>query len=325
LNHRVVTIAGAWILVVLALLAIHVFLPQRSGVIALTEVFEPYFVVSGLVAAAVALITRAGWAVVLVAVLVISSVARYGPTFVSLPSSAGDQPLQVVTWNVLVGDRDLERIHAGLAPIEADLVGLLELQSGPAKMLARDAPFVTRYPYRVLVPDTSVLGVGLLSRHPIVEHEQWSDPPLIRAVVTPAGRSPISVYVAHPLPCSIQSVAGLPVALDTAKRDQDIAFIRSMIDRDIALGRQVVVLGDLNITERDPAYRDLTTGLRDAHLDAGIGPGLTWRPPELLFLPFGLLRIDFILTSSDLAATSTHVECSPNSDHCLLVAELVDR
>ncbi|HYI22213.1 MAG TPA: endonuclease/exonuclease/phosphatase family protein, partial [Candidatus Limnocylindrales bacterium] len=83
--------------------------------------------------------------------------------------------------------------------------------------------------------------------------------------------------------------------------------------------------GDFNVTEREPAYNDVSTGLRDAHLDAGIGFGLTWRPGALRSLPMGLLRIDYIFSTTDLEAVSTHVECTANSDHCLLAATLVSR
>ena len=75
-------------------------------------------------------------------------------------------------------------------------------------------------------------------------------------------------------------------------------------------------MGDLNTTEREPAYADFTAGLHDAHLDAGIGPGLTWRPDELKSLPFGLFRIDYVLSSPDLVANRTAVYCTTLSDHC---------
>ena len=76
--------------------------------------------------------------------------------------------------------------------------------------------------------------------------------------------------------------------------------MRALIDADLAAGQTVLVMGDLNTTEREQAYADFTAGLRDAHLDAGTGPGLTWRPDEFKALPFGLIRIDYILTSPDL-------------------------
>lgn len=310
---------------VLVLLAIHIVLPQRSGVLALTQVFEPYIVLTGILAAALALMRRTSWRVAAVALFALVVVGRYGPVVISFPTSSGVNELSVVTWNALAGQADGERVRNGLAAIEADLVGLQELQGEAADMLATDPTLAARYPYRALAPDDSVYGVGLLSRHPIVDFESSADPPYIVAHVEPAGREPISVIVAHPLPSRIRSVLGIPVALDATLRDSAIGEIRDLIDAELALGRQVVVLGDFNVTEREPGYHDLSHGLRDAHLDAGVGLGHTWRLPQARWLPLGMIRIDYVLTSPDLAASSTHTECSENSDHCLLAATLSER
>lgn len=325
MSGRLAALCGVWVAAILFLLALHILVPQRSGVLALTQVMEPFIVLTALGAGALALRGRVPWRVALVAALVIVAAVRYGPIMLSLPGTADGLQLRVITWNVLAGQGDGARLIDGLGATEADLVGLEELQPEAVAVLENDAGFLERYPHRVLEPDWSVFGVGLLSRHPIIEQQSWSDPPLIRALVAPAVGPPVSVFVAHPLPARIRSPAGIPVSLDATKRDTDIAFIRSLIDAELALGRQVVVLGDFNVTEREPAYHDLSVGLRDAHLDAGIGLGSSWRPSALRFLPMGLLRIDYVLSSPGMQAVSTHVECSNNSDHCLLAATLVSR
>ncbi|HYI23147.1 MAG TPA: endonuclease/exonuclease/phosphatase family protein, partial [Candidatus Limnocylindrales bacterium] len=289
MSGRLAAICGAWVAAVLILLAIHILVPQRSGVLALTQVMEPFIVLTGLVAGAFALRGRAPWRMAVVAALVLVTVVHYGPIVLSFSGSSEGSRLDVVTWNALAGQADEVRVRAGLASIDADLVGLQELQPEAADMLAGDPELSARYPFRAMAPDYSVHGIGLLSQHPIVDFESSSDPPYIVAHVAPAGRDPISVFVAHPLPARIRAPAGIPVSLDATKRDSDIALIRSLIDREIALGRQVVVMGDFNVTEREPAYNDVSTGLRDAHLDAGIGFGLTWRPGALRSLPMGLL------------------------------------
>jgi endonuclease/exonuclease/phosphatase family metal-dependent hydrolase len=325
LSGRLAAFGGAWVAAVLILLAVHIVIPQRSGFLALTEVFEPYILFTGLLAAAVALAGRVRWRMALVAVLIAAVVIRYGPIVVSLPGSAGGRQLSVVTLNILAGQRDGLRFVNGLGERAVDLVGLQELQPEAVDVINSNGDLLNRYPYRVLEPDWSVYGIGLLSRHPIVEHQFWSDPPLVRAVVAPTGSEQLTVFVAHPPPARIRTIAGLPVSLDTTGRDRDIAFIRSLIDVDLATGRDVVVLGDFNVTEREPAYGDLSAGLRDAHLDAGLGLGHTWRPEQLNFLPLGVFRIDYVLSSVGYQAVSTHVECTGESDHCLLAATLVER
>jgi vancomycin resistance protein VanJ len=86
----------------------------------------------------------------------------------------------------------------------------------------------------------------------------------------------------------------------------------------------VLLVGDMNVTEREPAYADLQTPLLDAHTQVGRGWGHTWR---LGGLP--LLRIDYLLASPDIVPAWIKADCSaPESDHCSLVGQFalpVDR
>jgi len=314
--------ALVWIALLLTLLGVHVLLPQRSGPIALTEVFEPYLVVTGLIASAFAFDAEPRIARPLVAILLVVAIGRYGPTFISVPSPELGAPLQVMAWNLEAGPDAGQRALAGVLKSDAGLIGLEELQPESAAALEADGTVAARLPYRALEPNDSVLGIGLLSKYPIVEHQYFAEPPLLRAVVDPELGDPFAVFVVHPLPARFVTIAGLTVALNTTKRDADIAHIRSLIEADRAAGRPVIVLGDINTTEREPAYAQLTAGMHDAHLEAGIGPGLTWRPPGLRFLPFGLLRIDYVFASPPFAVTSTFVDCGLRSDHCRLEATI---
>jgi endonuclease/exonuclease/phosphatase family metal-dependent hydrolase len=267
---------------------------------------------------------RERWVLVISALLLVAVIGRCAPSVVSLPAD-GEPVLRVAAWNMLSANNAADRVLAGLAGVDVDLVGLEELRIEAARAVEEDPLLGARYPYRALFPEQTVLGVGLLSRHPITEQQSWADPPLLRAVVDPDASEPVTVFVAHPLPAPFQSFARVPLGLDTRNRDADIAFIRSQIDADLAAGRQVVVLGDFNVTEREPAYADLSAGLGDAHLNAGVGPGLSWRPPALRGLPFGLLRIDYVLSSSGYVAVGSSVDCSAPSDHCIVFATLGQR
>ena len=164
--------------------------------------------------------------------------------------------------------------------------------------------------------------MGLLSRYPISVQASGSDPPFIRALVQVAGGKPLTAIVAHPLPARIPSIGPLPVALETADRDADLAFLRAMVDDELAARRSVVMFGDFNVTEREPAYLELAAGLRDAHLETGGGPGFTWAPPGAQALPFGILRIDYIFTSVDLQPIDITGNCGLPSDHCLVLATI---
>jgi endonuclease/exonuclease/phosphatase (EEP) superfamily protein YafD len=318
-----VALALAWIVAVLALLAVHLALPQRGGPLALTLILEPYLVMSALVLTPVILAGRRVDRVAVVALLLVVSLARYGPTLVSLTGSAPPdaRSVRTMSWNLQSDGVAPSAAAALLGSIEADLVGLQELVPATADALATDPGVLARFPHQVFAPQATVLGIGLLSRHPITDQQSWSDPPLIRAIVAPPGDAPISVVVAHPLPARFTMLAGLPVSLDTARRDAAIARVRSVIDEELASGRSVIVLGDFNVTEREPAYADLSRGLRDAHLDAGVGPGFTWRPTRFQHLAFGLLRIDYLLASSEFTTLAASHDCQPRgSDHCIVMA-----
>lgn len=313
------SLAIAWIVAVIVLVAIQALLPQRSGLVALTEVFEPYVVITAILAVPLALLRRTRVARLLVGVLLIVCLGRYLPGWVSIPAG-GSPVVTVATWNVLGGPGTAARTREGVLATDTDLVALVELQPGAVAALQAQPAITTRLPYWALDPDTGLMGLGLLSRFPIVDQTVSKDPPFLRAETQlPDGRALI-VYVIHPQPPDIRTLGSLPVSLQTGTRDAELDAIRAVIDTDIAAGRSVMIAGDFNTTEREPAYLEFVRGLNDAHLDAGIGPGLTWRPEELEGWPFGIVRIDYLLTTPDLQAISTHVVCNALSDHCLLAA-----
>ena len=316
--------AIAWILAVLALLAIHVLEPQRSGVIALTEVFEPYIVLSALIAAPFAFRPRSRFAVLVVVLLLTATAGRYGPVWISLPQAASGTPLNVVAWNLEARVDQGTRALSGLGNTQADVVGVEELQPKGADALAADPSIMARLPFQILLPDDETLGIGLLSRYPIVDREVWADPPLIRVVLSPPDAAPFTAIVVHPMPARFGTLLGLPISLDTQVQDDALARIRALVESEVAVDREVVLMGDFNTTEREPAYMSLSQGLlHDSHLDAGLGPGFSWRPRPLTILPFGLIRIDYIFASAGFVTQATMLDCSVPSDHCLIEASLI--
>jgi vancomycin resistance protein VanJ len=307
--------------VVLVVVAIDVALPQRSGPIDGLAVWEQLVFLTALIAIPFALLGRERGGYVVVALLVATALLRYGPQWLSFPAS-GEPALSVTTWNVELGTDAGNRVTAGLANVSSDLVALQEFQPAMQKAITSDAALSGRYPYPIFEPHNETLGAALLSRYPIMEQQSSLYPTYIRAVVQPPTLDrPLVVYVVHPQPPAVTTGPGLPM-LDTQQRSADQATIRALIDADLAAGQSVLVLGDLNTTEREQAYADFTRGLHDAHLDAGTGPGLTWRPEELKAVPFGLIRIDYVLTTPDLAALSSSVNCTNLSDHCQVSATL---
>ena len=309
-------------MIVLVLVALDVLLPQRNGPLAFVTTGEQLLFVTALIALPFALLShsRVGYAVIIV--LVVTALVRYGPQWTSSPPG-GAPNLSVVAWNVEAGANAGSRVVSGLRDVDADLVALEEFQPQMQDGLLADPTISARYPYRVFAARDETLGAALLSRYPIMQQTSSTSPTFIRALVqVPTIDGPLVVYVVHPLPPEINTVSGLPLSFDTTQRTADQSEMRGLIDADLAAGQTVLVMGDLNTTEREQAYADFTTGLRDAHLDAGFGPGLTWRPDELKGLPFGVIRIDYVLTSPDLVALSSSVKCTNLSDHCQVAATL---
>ena len=310
-------------MVVLTVIAINVLLPQPSGPIDLTEAWEQLFVASAFLAAFIAVphvvLHRSLVGYALIAVLLVTSVARYGTQWLSLPA-AGPAKVSVAAWNVEAGPDAGSRVVAGLYGIDVDMIGLEEFQPAMQAALTANQGISLIYPYHVFAPHDETLGAALLSRWPILEEQTSIHPTYIRAVIQPPTFDKLIVYVVHPLPPVMDGPGSFPLSFDTTERTADQAPMRALIDQDLAAGQTVIVMGDLNTTEREPAYGYFTAGLNDSHLDAGIGPGLTWRPDELKSLPFGLFRIDYILSSKDLVANQTMVNCTMLSDHCMVAA-----
>ena len=101
------------------------------------------------------------------------------------------------------------------------------------------------------------------------------------------------------------------------------ASLREASIRSSASGTPLVLLGDFNIVDREVGYGELSAGLTDAQHAVGLGPGLTWRPEEIEWLPFGLLRIDYVFSANGLVPLTSGPDCTPRgSDHCILHATL---
>jgi len=104
---------------------------------------------------------------------------------------------------------------------------------------------------------------------------------------------------------------------DPSHRDEGIAQVRALVESMLRQGDPLILVGDFNVTEREPAYVELTAGLRDAFMVAGSGNGNTWRPEWLTGLPLPLLRIDYMLCSPQVRPLCLRVDRAlRGSDHC---------
>ena len=307
----------------LAMLAFHVLRPQRTGPQVFSQIFEPYFLIGLITGAGIlALVARRRVPTLIFLALVIATALRYGPLLISFPAATppGAERLHVMSWNMEAGGVPFETMADTIEDAHPDIVGLVELVPRVSRAAVEDERLNQQYPYQALLPRSGVPDLGLLSRFPITEQEFTEEPGLLRAVIVPPDGPPITVFVAHPYLASIDQIGFVP-DIQTASRDAEISAIRDQIDAELAADHDVLVLGDFNTTDREPAYAELSKGLHDAQREAGVGLGMTWRPGAIDNLPFGLLRIDYLLASERFVALAAGPDCTPRgSDHCLVSA-----
>jgi vancomycin resistance protein VanJ len=186
------------------------------------------------------------------------------------------------------------------------------------------------YPYQLIDPDETAPGMAILSTYPIVDkgvldgdRHLW-DIPRLMWVRLDVDDTEVTVLTAHPIsPYYSGRGCSLPVCFDPVLRDRQIAAMHEQVIAPLlASGEPFVLAGDFNVTEREPAYSDLSAGLTDAFRAAGTGIGSTWRPPFVMSQPFGLLRIDYLFSGEHVSPTGIQTDCTPrSSDHCVLIGE----
>jgi vancomycin resistance protein VanJ len=301
------------------------FRPEH-GLLAIFQVLAPHLALLALVLIPISLLEPRAPSLVTAVLLGVVVSLRFGGDWVSLPvaSASGATNLHVVTWNLEVASRPGVDSVAIIRGQEADLVALQELQPDTAAAIDADPTLVARYPYRALVPRDDVLGLGLLSRLPIVDSSFALEPAVQEAQLDLGGGQTLAVVNAHPYHADIEFLGGtnLPVGLDSRLRNDDLDRIRGRVDARIGQGLPVVLLGDLNTAASEPAFDRFVRGLREVHQEVGFGTGWTWRPSRLEFLGIGLVRIDHVVVSADIAALGISGTCPRVGDHCMVDASV---
>lgn len=230
---------------------------------------------------------------------------------------------RVLSYNIGNGLAPADRLVHYLYYAEADIIGLQELAAGQAEAIEKHLAGV--YPYRVLVPD-GFAGKGLLSRFPILHSRSlmFADGrPDLSAMLEIAGRA-VQVVVAHPRPPKVRP-AGATFDPVTLRQIREVAKLATS-------GIPSLVLGDFNMTDRQPEHRIMTTaGLIDAFHEVGYNPPSF---PKRIGNPhrFGgrtqnvglppVIRIDYIWYTHDFVARSAGIGNDAGSDHLPVVASI---
>jgi endonuclease/exonuclease/phosphatase (EEP) superfamily protein YafD len=266
-----------------------------------------------------------------------------------------DQPqVTVMSFNVWGGSRAPETAAILIDNGLPDIVALQELT--PHMVTVLDEVVGREYPFRALVVDEGLLGVGILSRFPLIELDAshlfdlgWKVQ--IAEVETP--EQPLVVYNLHASATNLFHYwhAGSSLAAEVQASYQQRRTFAERLRADIGSRTlPVVVAGDFNSTERSDVYKILTQELVDAHRAGGWGFGHTfpvfsdsYREVPALARLFGekgaprpsqhsplyqlaslrLLRIDMIFHSRELTTTRSWVSATHGeSDHLPVLATL---
>lgn len=342
----VITVIGClWAAVVLAVVAARLFSPESSGPLALGVVVEPLLLLSLLVFVPLAVFGTSRrstgptpvWTNTLRALLLVGfavAAVRLGPAWLGpiengTPASASsnDATLGVTSWNIEADDIDPTELLDRVRSAPSGVIVLVELSKADAAAISADRQIHQKFPTQLLYPDDGSSGIGLLTdENVVISGHRTAQPAMVWARLDfGLGRQAV-VVGAHPQPAQLNRLPGTPVPIDydPTERDHELEIVRSTADGLIANDRAPLVLaGDFNVTDGEPAYTELSKGLIDAQLATAFGPGWTWRPDQMKELPFGILRIDYVFGGNGATPQSLAVDCTPvGSDHCMLQASV---
>ncbi|HEX2283825.1 MAG TPA: endonuclease/exonuclease/phosphatase family protein [Mycobacterium sp.] len=283
------------------------YLPIDGHLVLVVAAASPYLMVAGPVGMFLFAVGRR-WVMTIIAaclsmVMIGTQLPRYvGPETSATPAAT----VRVLTANLGMGRADPRAVMA-LAQQYADVLVVQEMTPEAATGLSTIGLDAT-FPHRVLDPHELAGGIGVWSRHPIVESGVVSGFTLstlrtrVRVPGVVTDPTVLAVHLAGPWPQPIghwhQDIARLPLTLRQLARE--------------AGSGAVIVAGDLNATlDMMPFRRLLSEGYRDAAEQAGAGltrtyPNRRWRP--------AVVGIDHVLVHN-CVATSAQTVALPGSDH----------
>lgn len=244
----------------------------------------------------------------------------YGGQFLPVNASPVENPLKLMTFNILGTMSDTDEIEAIIRNSGADIVALQELNQSTAVRF--ENTLAELYPHQATFTDgETIRGVGLYSRFPISNAEYLAGAlGHMRAEISYAFgdiRETMVVYSVHPPP-------PLMLGMNTTGRSSEI----TMLLEHAALETQpVILMGDFNMNDQSDDWQRVAGHFVDSFREAGQGFGPTW--PDYTgaktYLPglIPLIRIDYIWHSSEFEAMNAwSLPEGGGSDHHPVMAEL---
>jgi endonuclease/exonuclease/phosphatase (EEP) superfamily protein YafD len=250
----------------------------------------------------------------------------------NLPKGGNPHPaLVVMTYNVLGMHGFIDPAIEVIRQENADLVFLQELTPELAETMQHELGDL--YPYQILDPKPSVMGMGTLSRYPLADTGErlpldWVGTPQILDLdfegiaVTLVN---FHTFAYHYFP---------PAAVNQNLRYRETQAV-ALADFAARTPGPLIIAGDANAADLTQPYRTIRdSGLQDAWRAAGFGLGSTFPGSTVpassrwkvgpWYVPQWMVRIDYIFVSPHWEAHSARVaQFDGVSDHRGVVAELV--
>jgi endonuclease/exonuclease/phosphatase family metal-dependent hydrolase len=312
----------AYFVILVGILIVWAWIPQRTGWFAIVEIFLPYLFLPLIV-----LIPFLCWrSTILLRILFVLGILLFGICFPLRlgGGSVGTNAHEVtaLTWNLLGSNERSGYVRTLLESKKPDIVALQEAEW---QGMDQAMDLLAQYPYHLYRPDEGVPpGEMLLSVYPIKEHgiiqedetrKTWDIPRVLWARLDVGQGHTLMVVNAHPI-SAFNTVYGCTFCPE--RRDRQIKALQEFLQPFITQGEQILLLGDMNTTDREPAYRDLAANLKDTHLAVGYGSGHSWGIRGLNKF-WALIRIDYMFVTPNVTPLALETDCtSRGSDHCVL-------
>ncbi len=297
--------------------------------LALLDTFALFWLLPLAITLPTASILRSWRTVGFASVLLLVGGIWFAPPIRQAPGISGET-LRVVTYNTLYNNPQLEDDMRYLLTLSADVIVLQEIvRPGYDERLA---PLLRYYPHEAKIEN----GIRIYSRYPYQDVgtlrlegdvDEGIRRDALRVVVDYNGQS-VAVYGVHlSLPVgeqhrvslrSTHPLAAIAQMYDERRRNAQIGALAQYVERETL---PTIVGGDFNLSHTSIAHNVLErVGLRDAHLTAGQGYGMTWMAPPVPLPP--MIRIDYIWYSrASLRAVQTQRGAQLGSDHRPVIAD----
>ena len=323
-------ISGIYALLLAIYLILRFVVGDRFWWLAFLNNFAPYYFLPLVIFVPLALIERRWSSLARLLPFVLIALLLYGPYWLpkNVAAAAEDQPLKVLTFNVLPANPRLDDVIDWIREMDADIVLLQEL-APHVKTRLRDE-LADLYPYSDDLPDNQLT----LSRYELLTNETvelvgwWAQ----RSTFAINGRT-IAIYNIHLIVPTNEvphfytpidnGFVHLVLQYDETRRN---AQIHALLERLKTESLPYIVAGDFNTSDNAIIYGEMSAALHDSFRESGIGMGASWTDEtgeEGLpnFLP-PLIRIDYVWHSDEIKAISANVGPRLGSDHLPLIVSL---